>query len=222
MPGIKKTAVQIDFDGTVTEEDVSFMLLDVCLGDAWHEHHRDYEAGRISVGTFNRRVFSLVKEDRPTLTRLVLTSERVRIRPGFRELIEYCRKMSYRTVIVSNGLEFYIRAILENLGIAGVEVHAAENTFFPGGVAVRYLGPDGVELEAGFKEAYTDMLRKQGYEVVYIGDGNSDIHPARLARRVFATAQLLERCREDGLTCEPFKDFFDVIRGLEKLAGNGL
>jgi len=112
----------------------------------------------------------MMKADRGAMTELVLSSERVKIRPGFRELVDHCLEKGYRVVIVSNGLLFYIQAILERLGITGVEVYAAENEFNPSGLKVRYLGPDGVELEAGFKEAYTGLLNKQGYQVIYVGN----------------------------------------------------
>jgi 2-hydroxy-3-keto-5-methylthiopentenyl-1-phosphate phosphatase len=216
-----KIAVQFDFDGTVTEEDVSFLLLDTYVGEVWREYLKEYESGRMTVGAFNRWVFGMMKADRGAMTGLVLSSERVRIRPGFRELVDYCLQKGYRVVIVSNGLLFYIEAILASLGISGVEVYAAENEFYPGGMKVRYLGPDGAELEAGFKEAYTDRLNKEGYSVIYVGNGNSDIYSARRCRHVFATDELLARCRQEGLACRPFNDFFDVIKGLEKLEGAG-
>lgn len=212
-----KIAVQFDFDGTVTEEDVSFLLLDTFVGSVWREYHKEYDAGNISVAAFNRWVFGLMKADRRAMTELVLTSERVRLRSGFREVVDYCLEKGFRVVIVSHGLLFYIEAILKNLGIDGVEVYAAENEFFPGGMKVRYLGPEGAELEAGFKEAYTEMLRQEGYEVVYVGNGSSDIYPARHAQYVFATDNLLKRCRQEKMPCTPFTDFFDVIRGLEAL-----
>ena len=215
-----KTAVQIDFDGTVTVEDVSFLLLDTYVGSAWRDYLEEYSSGRIGVGAFNRKVFGMMKADRQTMTELVLTSERVKIRPGFREMLEYCAVKGYKTVIVSNGLLFYIEAILNSLGVGSIkdmEVYAASNEFFPGGMKVAYIGPDGQELAGGFKEAYTEMLIKKGYRIIYIGNGDSDIYPARQAQHVFATDQLLKRCRADGLDCVPFDDFFEVIQGLEKL-----
>jgi 2-hydroxy-3-keto-5-methylthiopentenyl-1-phosphate phosphatase len=214
-----KTAVQIDFDGTVTIEDVSFLLLDTYVGQEWRDQLVEYTEGRIPVGTFNKRVFGMMKASRKTMTDLVLTSPRVQIRRGFRELLEHCEVKGYKIVIVSNGLMFYIEAILKKLGvdrIKGLEIYAARNDFYPGGVKVAYIGPDGKELEKGFKEAYTAMLVKQGYQVIYIGNGDSDIYPARLAKRVFATDQLLKRCRTDKFECTPFNDFFEVIQGLEK------
>ncbi len=212
-----KIAVQIDFDGTVTEEDVSFLLLDTYVGSQWREHLKEYMAGKIPVGTFNKKVFGMMKADRQTMTDLVLNSERVKIRPGFREMIDLCSQKGYKTVIVSNGLIFYIEAILNSLGIDGVDIYAAENEFSPGGMKVRYIGPDGTELEVGYKEAYTELLQKQGYDVIYIGNGVSDIFSSRRAIKVFATGDLLAKCEEEKLPCIPFNDFHDVIQVLKDL-----
>jgi len=212
-----KIAVQLDFDGTITEEDVSFLLLDTYVGPQWRVELKEYTAGRIAVGTFNKRVFGMMKASRQAMTGLILTSPRVKIRPGFPELVDYCRRRGFKPVIVSNGLSFYIEAILKKLGIDGIEIHAAENRFHPGGMEVRYVGPDGSEREAGFKEAYTELLLGEGYDIVYVGNGRSDIHPARRAVKVFAIDDLLRVCRQAGLACTPFTDLHDVIRGLEEI-----
>jgi 2-hydroxy-3-keto-5-methylthiopentenyl-1-phosphate phosphatase len=215
-----KTAIQIDFDGTVTIEDVSFLLLDTYVGQKWRDELVEYTSGKIPVGAFNRRVFGMMKASRKIMTDFVLTDPRVEIRRGFKELLEYCEKKGYKIVIVSNGLLFYIQAILEKLGldkIKGMEIYAAKNDFFEGGLKVAYIGPDGQEVETGFKEAYTKMLIKQGYSVIYLGNGDSDIYPSRLANKVFATEQLLKRCHKESLKCVPFEDFFEVIEGLKSL-----
>jgi 2-hydroxy-3-keto-5-methylthiopentenyl-1-phosphate phosphatase len=212
-----KIAVQCDFDGTVTEEDVSFLLLDTYVGPRWREYLKEYTEGRIPVGTFNKKVFGMMKADLQAMTDLVLNSERVKIRPGFRELVDYCSQKGYKTVIVSNGLIFYIELLLDRLGIDGVDVYAAKNEFSPDGMTVRYTGPDGTEMEAGYKEAYTELLQKRGYDVIYIGNGDSDIFSSRRAIKVFATDELLKKCREENLDCIPFNDFYDVIKGLKDL-----
>jgi 2-hydroxy-3-keto-5-methylthiopentenyl-1-phosphate phosphatase len=212
-----KIALQLDFDGTVTEEDVSFLLLDTYVGGIWREHLKEYTTGKIPVGTFNKKVFGMVRAGKKAMTDLVLSSDRVKIRPGFPELLDYCRRKGVKTVIVSNGLIFYIEAILEKLGLNGIDAYAARNRFSPGGLEVAYVGPDGTEMEIGFKEAYTDLLEKEGYDVFYVGNGASDIFSARRARHVFAVDELLKCCREENVPCTPFTDFFDVIRGLEAI-----
>ncbi len=214
---MQKTAVQLDFDGTVTEEDVSFLLLDTFAGSSWRKYLDEYNTGRISVGTFSKKVFGMMIADRKTMTDFVLNNPRVKVRLGFKEFVDYCKDNGIEVIIVSNGLTFYIEAMLEKLGIDGLDVHAAENIFSPAGMKVRYLGPNGKELETGFKQAYTDMLCKMGYRVIYVGNGTSDIIPSRKAQYVCATADLLERCRAQNLKCYPFNDFFDVIKIIDGL-----
>jgi len=160
----------------------------------------------------------MVKADMKTMTDLVLNSDRVKIRPGLRDYLDYCSQKGIKNVIVSNGLIFYIEAILKKLGLNGVEVYAARNRFHPGGLEVAYIGPDGAELEVGFKEAYTELLKKRGFDVVYVGNGASDIFSARRASHVFAVDELLKRCRREKVPCTPFTDFYDIIKGLEALA----
>jgi 2-hydroxy-3-keto-5-methylthiopentenyl-1-phosphate phosphatase len=212
-----KLALQCDFDGTITEEDVSFLLLDTFVGDKWRDMLEEYTSGKIPVGAFNKKVFAMVKADKQAQLDVIFNSDRVKIRPGLKELVEYCKDKGHRMLIVSNGLIFYIRALLDNLGLNDVEVFAASNEFHPGGMKVSYISPDGEELDAGFKEAYTQLLLKDGYDVAYVGNGVSDIFSSRLASKVFATGDLIRKCEEEKLAYIPFNDLFDVIRGLEEI-----
>ena len=208
-----KTVIQCDFDGTITEEDVGFLLLDAFAGSSWRQLLKEYQAGKISVGAFNTRAFAMVKADKQTLLDFVFNSGKVEIRPGFQELLSYCSKKGLEFVIVSNGQDFYIEAILKRVGINNVEFFAARSRFRPEGLEVKYIGPGGSELLDSFKEAYTELFLSRGYRVIYVGNGISDIYPARRAHHVFATGDLLDRCRETNLDCAPFNDLNDVVRG---------
>lgn len=209
-----KTIVQCDFDGTITEEDVSFALLDAYAGD-WRERLKDYQEGRISVGRFNTEVFARVKADRETLIRIA--KDNARLRSGFPEMAACCRRRGFRLVIVSNGLDFYIREILRDLRLTGIEIHAARTRFYPRGLQVQYIGPDGQTLDSSFKEAYVDLFLGQGYRIIYAGNGDSDFQPARKCHYVFATGNLLARCQQARLGCIPFSDFNEIVRVMEQL-----
>lgn len=208
-----KTIVQCDFDGTITEEDESFLLLDAFAGKNWRQIFDEYKEGKISVGAFNARAFTMIKADKQTMLDFVQRNKKVR--PGFQELVSYCRNKSIRLVIVSNGLDFYIEAILKDIGMDGIEVFAAKTWFYPGGLDVKYIGPNGNELQNSFKEAHTKAFLSQGYRVIYVGNGPSDMPPAKLAHRIFARDGLLELCRDENLNCIPFADLHDVVKNLE-------
>ncbi|MGB5926474.1 MAG: MtnX-like HAD-IB family phosphatase [Dehalococcoidia bacterium] len=211
-----KTLVQCDFDGTITEEDISFLLLDAFAQGDWRTLLREYREHKISVGKFNTRAFAMVKADKHRL--LEALQGGVKVRAGFHELVDYCLNKGFRLVIVSNGLDFYIRAVLKDLGLGDVEAYAAQASFHPAGMKVRYMGPDGKRVNDGFKEAYIESFLRLGYRVIYIGNGDSDVAPAKYAHRVFATGDLLAYSKENNLNCKPFKDFRDVVKDLEQVS----
>ena len=210
-----KTLVQCDFDGTVTEEDTSFFLLDAFAQGDWRRLLREYKEHRISVGEFNTKAFAMVKADKPTL--LEALKGKIKVRAGFHELVNYCRRKGFRLAIVSNGLDFYIEATLKGIGLKNIEVHAAQASFHSGGMEVQYMGPDGKRLEDGVKEAYTSSFLKLGYRVIYVGNGDSDFAPAKYAHHVFVTGELLAYCRDNNLKYKSFKNFIDIVRDIDLL-----
>jgi 2-hydroxy-3-keto-5-methylthiopentenyl-1-phosphate phosphatase len=210
--------IQCDFDGTITEEDVSFTLLDTFARGDWREWFEQYREHKITVGEFNTRAFAMVKATRAEL--LEVARNKVRLRAGLPELVNYCHRRGFRFVIVSNGLDFYITAILKDAGLKDIEVHAAKTRFYHSGrrgLKVQYIGPDNTPLLSDFKEAYTRAFLRQGYRLVYVGNGPSDVAPALHAQHVFAREGLLDGCREINLKCTPFNDLNDIVRGLESI-----
>jgi 2-hydroxy-3-keto-5-methylthiopentenyl-1-phosphate phosphatase len=207
--------IQSDFDGTITEEDVSFALLDAFAEGDWRKLFEQYRQNKMTVGDFNTRAFAMVKASRVELLRVA--HEQVKLREGLRNLVNYCQDRGFRFLVVSNGLDFYIKDILEDVGLGNIEVYAARTEFKPEGLEVKYIGPEGAVLKKGFKEAYTRLFLKQGYQVVCIGNGPSDYVTASLAQHVFARDGLMDVCKAKKLKCQPFEDLNDVVRGLERL-----
>ncbi len=215
LTGVTKTLVQCDFDGTITEEDISFMLLDAFANGNWRQLLREYQEGKISVGHFNTEAFAMVKADRQSL--LKVAKSKVKIRPGFHKLVACCRRKGFRLVIVSNGLDFYIEEILSDIGMGDIEVFAAQTRFHSEGLKVQYIGPDGSHLDEDFKGAYVNLFLKEGYRIIYVGNGTSDLSPARQCHYIFATGDLLTHCQQTNLNFTAFTDFNEVVRVLELL-----
>jgi 2-hydroxy-3-keto-5-methylthiopentenyl-1-phosphate phosphatase len=89
-----KTLIQCDFDGTLTEEDVSFLILDTFADGDWHSILEQYKSNQISVGRFNKLAFRMVKVDENALVRFV--TEKAELRHGLKNLLSYCQSRNIR------------------------------------------------------------------------------------------------------------------------------
>jgi 2-hydroxy-3-keto-5-methylthiopentenyl-1-phosphate phosphatase len=205
--------IQCDFDGTITEKDVSFALLDMFATDDWRKLLEEYRKGKMTVGKLNTDAFSLVKEDRQTLIRAM--DGKVKIRAGFHDLVDFCNRKGIYLHIVSNGLDFYIEHILKDIRLESIPFFAAQTTFSPGRVDVVYRGPDGTLMEHGLKEYFVNSFLEKGCKIIYIGNGPSDFKPARLCHQVFAIDDLVSFCKKAGVSCVEFNDFNDILAVLE-------
>ena len=214
---VKPLLFQSDFDGTLTEEDVSFLILDeFAIGD-WRGIFSDYQVGNISVGDFNNRAFALVQKDQDFIKRFII--EKAKLRPGLKELVEYCYSARVNFNIVSNGLDFYINVLMEYYGIKNVSVFAARTIFTPSGIDARYFSPQGQELARDFKVSYTRQYLHEGFNVIYAGNGPSDIPPAGLSSHTFTTGSLSDYYESQGLKHRPFTNLGDILHGLKEIIG---
>jgi 2-hydroxy-3-keto-5-methylthiopentenyl-1-phosphate phosphatase len=217
-PGIdmkrKKILIQCDFDGTVTEKDVSNLLLDAYAEDGWKKLLKDYQDGKITVEMFNIQAFAMVSASKERLIEAVRAG--ASFRPGFQQFVRYCIQRRIKMAIVSNGLDFYICSMLRDASLEGISIYSAQAYFRHDGIKVIYLGPDRKPLRSGFKEKFAMSFVEQGYWLTYLGNGKSDISPCKHAHMVFATGDLIGLLRREKVAFIPFRDFNHILKVLEK------
>jgi 2-hydroxy-3-keto-5-methylthiopentenyl-1-phosphate phosphatase len=205
---VQQRSLVIDFDGTVTEDD----LLDrIALGfgdpAVYQEVEDGLDAGTMSLREVITREFEPVRAPIDEVVAWVL--ERARIRPGFRELVAEMQAAGWAVHIVSSGFHELIEPVLEREGV-DVELHANRVEARPDGWRVEWRYPDDCDE---CSESCKRALLPPGY-VVYIGDGYSDRCAALASDRVFATKGLARYLAERGTPFERFSDFRDVSRAL--------
>ena len=207
--------VQCDFDNTITVGEVSFIVRDAFGPDTWDQMEEEYIQGKYSVEQSNVRQFALVSASKQEIEEEV--RERTVVREGFSEFVSYCRDESIRFVVVSSGLDLYIEPVMEMLGLSDVEVQSAKGEVTPSGIKVDYTDPSGAPLLRGFKDSYVSHLRGADDTLVYLGDGLSDVGPARLADFVLATGTLAKLLRADSAPFHPFDDFHEIRRHVDTI-----
>jgi 2-hydroxy-3-keto-5-methylthiopentenyl-1-phosphate phosphatase len=201
-------SIVIDFDGTITEDD----LLDEIARDfgdpaVYQEVEDGLDAGTLPLREVITREYAPVTAPLDEIVAFVL--EHVRIRQGFADLVREAQRAGWDVHVVSSGFEELIEPVLEREGV-DVSVHANRIDARPDGWVVHWRYPESCEH---CNESCKRDLLPDGY-VVYIGDGYSDRCAALAADRVFAIRGLARYLAERGARFEPFDDFRDVARSL--------
>ena len=220
----KKTpAVLCDFDDTTAVENVAQLLLAYFSQDStWKELQHQSRENLIGLKEYQERAFGATRASREDMQALV--KARATLRPHFKELWSYCRARFIPLGIVTVGLDFYVDALLEREGLEEVPRYAVKTGFTPQGITYEYLhtwdGSGGSPKEVcsrwgNCKCSVLGKYRRMGHPLFYVGDGRSDYCPASMADRVFARSHLARLCDEKGMAYTEFKDFRDVIRGLD-------
>lgn len=208
-PGPLERSLVLDFDGTITEVD---LLQEVSrrFGDpvVVEEVETALAQGRITLQEEITREFAPVRTPLEEVVRWVL--ENVRIRPGFRELMELARSRGWPALVLSSGFHELIEPVLAREGVEA-QVKANRLDAGPDGWRVLWRDPDPCPVCG--QPCKRAALPGQG-EIVYIGDGYSDRCAALASDRVFATRGLARYLDAEGVAYEPFAAFFEIARAL--------
>lgn len=203
----------IDFDGTITVEDITNIIWDAHVPFDWRAvlmpPSRTGDVTPLElIGNGYREVRrsaeALLDEVRP----------HAHLRPGFEELVAAAAARGWPLHVVSHGLGFYLRALLP----AGVPFTAFEGVF--DGDRWSVILPPGFALPPGkdFKIQVLENLRARhpGHRVIYIGDGRLDFPAARLSDRIFAVkgSTLARLCHDAGAACTEFERFDEITAAL--------
>ena len=207
--------IQCDFDGTITRNNLSVLLRENFAHGDWQKIDSDYLHGHLTVEQSNKLQFVLIKEPEEKLQEFV--RQHIEVKPGFLEFVDYCQESAIPFVIVSSGLDFYIETVLAEIGMPDLELHCGQTSFGNDGIIVSYHDPEGNIINEGFKKRYLTSLKKRGKNIIYIGDGLSDLEAARDANHVFATRHLLELLTVESVLYSAFSDFYDLLHQVRLL-----
>jgi len=217
-------AILCDFDDTAADRNVATLLLNrfqpVPLSVSaphWRELHQRYLRAEITLAEYQEIAFAQMPSSQEEQAAYV--KEQAALRPGFVELAGYCADHGIELAIVSHGLDFYVRALLEESGLEELPFFAVHTSETDGRTSFNYcFSSEGCDWFPGNCKCYIiDEYRERGKMVLYAGDGISDTCPARKADYVFARDSLLSFCRAQEIPHLELTDFhvvLDYVRSL--------
>ena len=213
-------AVLTDFDDTAAVQNVAELLLNRFGDPTWTEVRQQFRNGEMDLKEYQEITFRNIRADRSAMQHFV--RERATLRPFFGEVHDFCRRNEIPLAVVSQGLDFYISALLERDGFRDVPIYAVNTSFDQGRISYHYnhVYP-GRESQGNSKALVVEQYQRKGYYVVFAGDGASDQEASRQADMVFAHRTLARYCEEEGIDYQPFLDFKSILLAVRELHLNG-
>lgn len=208
----RSTALVLDFDGTITEEDV-LQQMSRHFGDPGivHEAEDALREGRITLQEEITREFAPVTAPIDEVVSWVL--EWSRLRAGLPELVTFARERGWLVRVLSSGFVETIAPVLASVGLGDLEIVANSVEARPDGWLVRWRD---TAVCAVCGEPCKRASLPPDHEIVYVGDGISDRCAALAADRVFATRGLALYLDEVGEPYERFDTLLDVVAALSR------
>jgi 2-hydroxy-3-keto-5-methylthiopentenyl-1-phosphate phosphatase len=215
--------VVLDFDGTLVDPNVAIVLVTEFAengAEVAHEVDRLLHEGKIGLREAWQRQAALLPGDRIDEMAQYARSN-VPLRSGAKTFLATAERHGIPVTIVSGGLDFYIREVLDREGL-DIPIRSDRLERLADGrvQVVHPFGHPTCQL-CGICKAMVVNDRAETQQTVFVADGSTDRFGAESADIVFARHRLLEYCRRTGIPVYPFESFEPVTEQFRRWLDEG-
>jgi 2-hydroxy-3-keto-5-methylthiopentenyl-1-phosphate phosphatase len=220
---IDQYKIFVDFDGTITSNDVGYEMFKKFTHAATEPLVQSYRRGEINSLDCLSRECDVWNTASPDIKEVYSYLDNQVLRDGFSRFLEMLGSWQIQPVILSEGFDFYINRILGAHGLLNL-VRITNIARFDNGQLV----PEFPYNQLGCRECsnckgyHIRHLRPTHSCAIYIGDGHSDLHASRVADIVFARSHLMELLEETRREFIPYGSFENIIDEITHLLQRGL
>lgn len=214
----RELKVFVDFDGTITRQDV---------GDSIFTRYGNQEKVNIIIDDLlndnisSRECWDLLCESAPAISKseLDVFIDSLEIDNSFHSFVSFCNDRNIDLIVLSDGFDYYIDRILKRENLDQLRYYAnileidGKGKLRP---SYPYYNPE-FPTSANCKRDHIINNSSDDDYTIYIGDGNSDKESAQYCDHIFAKNGLLKYCEKERISFSPFKDFNDVIKKIDTL-----
>jgi len=208
-------SVLLDFDGTISLDDVGDTLLARLVEDQALVRHMDELYIEGSKGS--RELIAWDMEVLPHDPELLLREvDAVPLDESLIRLVDLVRDAGGAIEVVSDGIGFHVERMLARLDLRDLPVATNVSVLGEGGAGVTFPYGHPTCLACGTcKRERIRAHRDAGHAVVFVGDGPSDRYAAHHADVIFAKSSLAAWCEVENIPYEPWERISDVADWIE-------
>ena len=206
----KKRIFLIDFDRTISNEDSTDVLLETHNPEFKKDLRKRYKAGKVTIRQFIKEGLSSLNITKDEYIKTL--QEKVTIDESFKDFV----KSGLEFRIVSAGSRLNVQGSLLGYGIDLPDEKIISNDLkFDGNkITVENLFLDKEKIYGVDKKEAVEKFKKQGYEVIYVGDGPSDYRAMEVADFVLVRkgTRAVKFCSENGINFREFESFSEILK----------
>lgn len=214
----KQFKIFLDFDGTITKNDVGEEIFKKILkADIVKKIVDDLLTDKISSREcWESLCESALIKDKNEFDNIILSQE---IEPTLHRFVDYCDENKFQLFILSDGFDYYIEKILKRENLSHLKVFSNKLFLNDEGKLVPSYPYYNADCRSSANCKRNHIIENSGEDdyTVFIGDGNSDIDAIQYVDFIFAKDELLKYCEVQRITYFSFGNFDDVILRMNEL-----
>lgn len=210
--------VFVDFDGTITLEDV---------GESIFKKYGETEKVKriiedlLSDKISSRQCWDELCDSVDNINKAELDEfiDLIDVDSTFIPFVKFCNEKGIEMVVLSDGFDYYIDRLFNKAGLAGLKYYSNKLFVDEKGILKAeypYFDVDS-PTSANCKKNHIINHSSDDEYTVYIGDGNSDKEAAQFCDFIFAKDGLARFCSMERISFYPFRDFNEVQNKLTEL-----
>lgn len=217
---MKKIRFYLDFDGTISKNDVVDMVLEKFAKKEWRDVEKEWLEGRIGSRECLTRQLKLVSATQQELAGLC---REVEVDEHLISFLKCAKSLEVSVTVVSDGFDFIIQQVLgralkeEQELLKILPVYSNKIQWTDKGPRAAFLSED--ICRHGCANCKPEVIRDTAWAddtILFVGDGMSDRYAAELSNVAFAKSKLLKYCVENEIHHVPYTNFKDIENWLRE------
>ncbi len=210
---MKNFAFVSDFDGTLSSKDFYHIIIEKYMGNEGKELYNEWKKTKKINVEFLNKIFGAVNlSEREIFDEII----QIPLDKYAKDFIDNVRKNGGDFYIVSAGTSYYIKILLEHLGIKDVPVISMEGAYSNGGIKIT---PDSnseffSEVFGLDKRKVVESIKKDYDYIIFAGDSEPDLEAAKTADLVYARGELAELLHKENVDFTAFSEFKQIEKDL--------